>query len=214
MAIVKALLFLGVASSNVFAIEAPIPGYDVETLDRNVHLDPRDNGDSGNSPITLSGTIEKWTSKSKKLNPRWARDLEIRKPLPDDKKRDTAMSAREWPSVVDCIDDLEHRWYTASLRFIREGFDYLMKHSGQPKLGPGPEKCERVSCSYHASIWWCNKNSEPLELPSFKEIVRIARTILDDCVKYDSDSAELDMVGGQAFMTNWSVIIRTDNKNC
>ncbi|KAG6202609.1 hypothetical protein E4U35_005130 [Claviceps purpurea] len=208
MAIFKALLFLGVVSSNVFAIEAPISGYDVETLDRNIHLGPRDGGDS---PITLSGTIEGGTPKAKKLNPRWARDLEMRKPLPDDETRRSATVAREWPSTVDCIDDLKLEWSRTDLRFIREGFDYLMQHSGTPKLGPGPDKCERVSCSYKASIWWCNKSSEPKELPSFKEIVRIARTILDDCIRYDPD---MDLVGGQAFLTDWSVIIRQDLDNC
>ncbi|KAG6246171.1 hypothetical protein E4U23_004826 [Claviceps purpurea] len=206
MAIVKALLFLGVVSSNVFAIEAPIPGYDVETLGRNVHLDPRDGGDS---PITLSDTIEQGTSKVKKLNPRWTRDLEMRKPLPDNEPRCTA--TREWPCKVDCFALYEGPWYHANLLFVREGFDYLMKHSGKPKLGPGPDKCERVSCSYKSSIWWCNKSSEPKELPSFKEIVRIARTILNYCVKYDPD---MDLVGGQAFLTDWSVIIRQDSENC
>ncbi|KAG6174500.1 hypothetical protein E4U35_005131 [Claviceps purpurea] len=208
MAIVKALLFLGVVSSNVFAIEAPIPGYDIETLGRNVHLDPRDGGDS---PITLSDTIEQGTSKVKKLNPRWARDLEMRKPLPDNEPRCTA--TREWPCKVDCIDDLQGGpWYRADLLFVREGFDYLMKHSGKPKLGPGPDKCERVSCSYKSSIWWCNKSSEPKELPSFKEIVRIARTILDDCIRFDGQPS--DWVGGQAFLEDWSVIIRQDSENC
>ncbi|KAG6048627.1 hypothetical protein E4U17_007076 [Claviceps sp. LM77 group G4] len=216
MAIVKALLYLGVVSSNVFAIEAPIPVYDVETLDRNVHLEPRKGGDY---PITLSGTIDnhKGTSKVKKLNPRWApaRDLEMRQALPDNEPR--CIVNREWPCRADCInyvDGIERNWYHTNLRFIREGLDYLMQHSGKPKLGPGPNKCERVSCSYSASIWWCNKKSEPLELPSFKEIVRIARTILDDCVKYDDIDTVMDTVGGQAFMTDWSVIIRQDTENC
>ncbi|KAG5931235.1 hypothetical protein E4U60_006326 [Claviceps pazoutovae] len=207
MAIFKALLFIGVVSSNVFAIEAPIPGYDVETLDRNVHFGPRDGGDS---PITLSSTIEEGTSNAKKLTPRWARDLEMRKPLPDDETH--CQATREWPCKVDCIDDKQRQWYQANLLFIREGFDYLMQHSGTPKLGPGPDKCERVSCSYKASIWWCNDTGEPLELPSFKEIVRIARTILDDCIKYDGKP--FDWVGGQAFMKKWHVIIRQDLENC
>ncbi|KAG6018907.1 hypothetical protein E4U40_007628 [Claviceps sp. LM458 group G5] len=63
MGIVKAVLLLVAVSSNVFAIEAPIPGYDFKTLDWNDQLDPRD------APITLSGTIEEVTSKAKKLNP-------------------------------------------------------------------------------------------------------------------------------------------------
>ncbi|KAG6124223.1 hypothetical protein E4U24_008257 [Claviceps purpurea] len=69
MATLKALLFLVAASSNVFAvegIEAPIPGYGVETLH------PRD------APVSLDGTIEPVASKAKKLSPRWARDLEKR----------------------------------------------------------------------------------------------------------------------------------------
>ncbi|KAG5965487.1 hypothetical protein E4U57_004070 [Claviceps arundinis] len=210
MEIIKAILFLGVVSSNVFAIEAPISGYDVEKLDRNVHLDSRDGGDS---PITFGGTIEEGTSKAKNLNSRWARDLEMRKALPDNEPPQPRCTAtQEWPCKVDCINNRLGPWYDADLLFVREGFDYLMKHSGKPKLGPGPGKCERVSCSYHASIWWCNKSPEPKELPSFKEIVRIARTILDDCIRFDGEPS--DWVGGQAFLEDWSVIIRQDRENC
>ncbi|KAG6113211.1 hypothetical protein E4U14_001783 [Claviceps sp. LM454 group G7] len=141
MEIIKALLFLGVVSSNVFAIEAPIPGYDVETLDRNVHLDSPDGGDS---LITFSGTIEEGTSKAKKLNSRWARDLEMRKPLPDNEPPQPRCTAtREWPCKVDCVNYRLGPWYDADLLFVRQGFDYLMKHSGKPKLGPGPDNCER-----------------------------------------------------------------------
>ncbi|KAG6056028.1 hypothetical protein E4U17_002563 [Claviceps sp. LM77 group G4] len=207
MVIVKALLFLGVVSSNVLAIEAPIPGYDVETLNRNVHLDSRDGGDS---PITLSGTIEEGTSKAKKLNSRWARNLEMRKPLLDDETRRSTI-IREWPSKVECIDIVGGPWYRTDLRFIQDGLHYLKKHSGKPKLGPGPDKCDRVSCSYHSSIWWCNKKSEPLELSSFKEMVRIAGTIVEDCVGNGEDAG---LVGGEAFMKDWSIIIRQDNENC
>ncbi|KAG6056029.1 hypothetical protein E4U17_002564 [Claviceps sp. LM77 group G4] len=201
MAIVKALLSLCAVSSVVFAIEAPIPGYDVETLAWNVHLDPRDD------PITLSGTIEEVTSKAKKLNPRWARDMEKRKPIRNDGAR---LQARDWAYRVDCVDG--NRWKMAGSAQIKEGLDYLSKISAKPKIGPGPGKCSRVSCSYHAAIWWCNDKSTGLELDSFKEIVSSATSILDHCTYY---GATFDLVGGQAFMPDhWNVIIREDKDHC
>ncbi|KAG6020594.1 hypothetical protein E4U40_005995 [Claviceps sp. LM458 group G5] len=201
MAIFKALSLLGAVSSIVFAIETPIPGHDVETLAWNVDLDPRD------APITLTGTIEEVTSKAKKLNPRWARDMGKRKPIRDDEAR---LQARDWAYRVDCLDG--KRWKNANLKYIKEGLDYLSKISAKPKIGPGPGKCSRVSCSDHAAIWWCNDKSTDLELHSFMEIVSSATSILDHCTDY---GAPFDFVGGQAFMPdNWNVIIRKDKDHC
>ncbi|KAG6244468.1 hypothetical protein E4U24_005104 [Claviceps purpurea] len=201
MAIVKALLLLGAVSSHVFAIEAPIPGYDVETLDWNVRLDPRD------APITLSGTVEEVTSKAKKLNPRWARDMAKRKPARDDEAH---LQARDWAYRVDCVDG--KRWKKAMLSSVQEGLDYLSKLKAKPKIGPGPGKCSRVSCSYAAAIWWCNDKSTDLELDSFWEIFSSATSIIDQCTDY---GAPFSWVGGQAFMPdNWNVIIREDTDHC
>ncbi|KAG6112143.1 hypothetical protein E4U13_004405 [Claviceps humidiphila] len=201
MATIKALLLLVAVSSNVFAIEAPIPGYDVKTLDWNVHLDPRD------APVTLSGTIEEVTSKAKKLNPRWARDIAKRKPARDDEAR---LQTRDWAYRVDCADG--KRWKKAGLWHVQAGLDYLSKLKAKPKMGPGPGTCSRVSCSYKAAIWWCNDNTEQHELESFDEIVSCATSILDKCTDY---GAPFSFVGGQAFMPDrWNVIIREDKDHC
>ncbi|KAG6216241.1 hypothetical protein E4U26_008205 [Claviceps purpurea] len=189
MATLKALLFLVAASSNVFTvegIEAPIPGYGVETLH------PRD------APVSLDGTIEPVASEAKKLSPRWTRDLE----------------KRERPSVlpykIECAD--EKRWKKAHRWYIQDGLAYLSKLKSKPKMGPGPGTCSRVSCSYEAAIWWCNDNSEKLELNSFQEIADGANSILDQCISY---GLVLDRPGGQAFMPgNWNVIVRQDKDHC
>ncbi|KAG5986633.1 hypothetical protein E4U52_008399 [Claviceps spartinae] len=187
MAIIKALLLLVAVSSNVFAIEAPIPGYDVKTLDWNVHLDPRE------APITLSGTIEEVTSKAKKLNPRLARDMAKRKPARDDESR---LQTRDWAYRVDCADG--KRWKKAGLWHVQAGLDYLSKLKAKPKMGPGPGTCSR--------------NTEEHELESFDEIVSCATSILDKCTDY---GAPFSFVGGQAFMpARWNVIIREDKDHC
>ncbi|KAG5933803.1 hypothetical protein E4U59_006616 [Claviceps monticola] len=187
MPIAKVLLLLVAVSSNAFAIEAPIPGNDIETLDRNVHLDPRD------APITLSGTIEEVTSEAKKLNPRWARDIEKRKPARDDEAR---LQTRDWAYRVDCADGKP--WKKAGLWHIQAGLAYLSKLKAKPKLGPGPGTCSR--------------NPEQHELESFDEIVSSATSILDKCTDY---GAPFSFVGGQAFMPDkWNVIIREDKDHC
>lgn len=62
--------------------------------------------------------------------------------------------------TVDCHDE----WYQepavrskiAITKFIREGMEYLRHVAGVPKLGPGSNNCERVSCSNWSAIAWCN----------------------------------------------------------
>jgi hypothetical protein len=50
----------------------------------------------------------------------------------------------------------EGRWVTTESSFIRHGISYLNGVRGQPRNGPGPSNCGRVSCSYDSAIWWCN----------------------------------------------------------
>ncbi|KAG5987131.1 hypothetical protein E4U52_007883 [Claviceps spartinae] len=170
MATLKALLFLVAASSNsltkVFAvegIEAPIPGYSVETLD------PR------NTPIILDGTIEPVNSEAKQLSPRWDQIKPNRIECADGKR---------WKKV--------HRWH------ILDGMTYLDNISAKPTIGPGPGNCSR--------------NSEKLELNSFKDIVDGATFIMDECISF---GFIMDSIGGQAFMPgNWNVIVRQDKDHC
>ncbi|KAG5917217.1 hypothetical protein E4U61_002920 [Claviceps capensis] len=132
MAIFKALLLLAARCClRHRLIEAPIPENDVETLDWNIHLDPRD------ALITLSGTVEEVTSKAKKLNPRWARDIEKREPTRD---HEAHLQARDWAYRVACVD--EKRWKKAMLSSVQEGLESLtICQSLRPsrRLVPGPE---------------------------------------------------------------------------
>ncbi|KAG5965496.1 hypothetical protein E4U57_004079 [Claviceps arundinis] len=121
---------------------------------------------------------------------------------------------RELPSVlpykIECAD--EKRWKKAYRWYIQDGLTYLSKLRAKPKMGPGPGNCSRVSCSYEAAIWWCNDNSEKLELNSFQEIADGASSILDQCISY---GLVMDRAGGQAFMPgNWNVIVRQDKDHC
>ncbi|KAG6086019.1 hypothetical protein E4U15_000979 [Claviceps sp. LM218 group G6] len=197
MATIRALLFLTAVSSKVFAIEAPISNYGVESLSWNIHLDPRDN------PITLNGTIEQVISEAKKLNPRWGQDLEKRNPLPDD---DAPWRDNVWVSRVVCTNS--GVWKPAKAVRILEGIDYLSKISAKLTLGPGPGKCSRVSCSYKSAIWWCNNRTKELILNNFDPIISAARAILKDCEKHGTVCGQADMP------PEWQVIVRQDMDNC
>ncbi|KAG6149182.1 hypothetical protein E4U35_007634 [Claviceps purpurea] len=182
MATLKALLFLVAASSNVLTVE----GIDREAPipGSSVEmLNPRD------APNSLDGTIELVSSKAKQLSPRW-----------DQIK----------PYRIECADG--KRWKKAHRWYILDGIMYLEGLSAKPTIGPGPGNCSRVSCSYEAAIWWCNDNSEKLELNSFNEIVDGAEAIMDECLSY---GLIMDRMGGQAFMPgNWNVIVRQDKDHC
>jgi hypothetical protein len=48
---------------------------------------------------------------------------------------------------------------------ILRGIDYLRRVPGQPRNGPGPGNCGRVSCGEGAGIFWCNDVSQDVPLP-------------------------------------------------
>ncbi|KAG6202607.1 hypothetical protein E4U35_005128 [Claviceps purpurea] len=200
MVLLKNLLLLGVASVNVFAIKGPIEGYGVEKSSRNFHVAP------GDPPVTLNGPLEEVTSKAKKLNPRWARNLEKRKP-----SETSAGSAAAKPTNVLCNNGLG-RWSLASASSIRNSLDNLRQVTKKPQIGRGPKLCSRLSCEGDSAIWWCNDDYAPREQNSYEEIIIAIEAILKKCTDSSSEPA---LVRGQAFMSgNWNVIIRSDKDYC
>jgi hypothetical protein len=98
--------------------------------------------------VTMTGSIQQVVAQLDKLNPNWKKDFNF---------NDTAVV----PSKLAKRDNFNSffcggRWKGCSLSAIKEGITYLNGVTGQPRSGPGPGLCGRVSCSYKAAIWWCN----------------------------------------------------------
>ncbi|EGO61630.1 hypothetical protein NEUTE1DRAFT_36086 [Neurospora tetrasperma FGSC 2508] len=114
--------------------------------------------------------------------------------------------------TVDCHDE----WYEepavrtkiAITKFIREGMEYLRHVAGVPKLGPGSNNCERVSCSNWSAIAWCNHDPDNSnELPSYETIAEAAEIILAWC---KASKKELHIKGQVYSKQKWSVVIEGD----
>ncbi|KAG6112149.1 hypothetical protein E4U13_004411 [Claviceps humidiphila] len=196
----KTLLLLGVVSVNVFAIKAPTEGYRIEKSSRNIRLAP------GDPSMTLNGPLEEVTYKANKLNPRWARDLEKRKP-----SETTSGSAAAQPTDVICNNGLG-RWSLASAYYIKNSLSNLRQVTKKPQIGRGPGACSRLSCEGNSAIWWCNDSYEPRQQENYAGIIAAIEAILNKCT---DSSSKPDLVLGQAFMLgNWNVIIRADKNYC
>ncbi|KAK1760059.1 hypothetical protein QBC47DRAFT_408176 [Echria macrotheca] len=61
--------------------------------------------------------------------------------------------------------------------YINQGIDYLRTVKGKPHIGPGPNQCSRVSCSYDSAIYWCNDSDRELYLDNFGVIADAAKSI-------------------------------------
>ncbi|EXU94659.1 hypothetical protein X797_012265 [Metarhizium robertsii] len=109
----------------------------------------------------------------------------------------------EWERI-DCGPG-PNQWDPADIEQIAMGIQHLSGLAGKPGNGPGPGNCGRVSCSWGASIWWCNDNATPYQLDGWEDIVEGAKRIFEKCTEASSE------VLGQAFAKDgWNVIIRHD----
>lgn len=104
----------------------------MDTIEWDVQVTP--NGEL----VTLNGTLEDVRAELLSLNPRW--DEDFLSPL-EDSDDNTLVSK-----------------FSSAARYVPivNGIKYLRGLSGNPRAGPGPAKCARVSCSYNSAIWWCN----------------------------------------------------------
>lgn len=100
-------------------------------------------------PITSTIAV-KVASRSKGLHRRLDQPTQNGKPISADVAN---LQIRYAPIEIRCKFD---KWSVASTQHIQEGIEYISKITKKPELGPGPDKCTRVSCSWNASIWLCN----------------------------------------------------------
>jgi hypothetical protein len=144
--------------------ESPIPGYGIVELSWEVIPAP------GQSPIVLNGTIEQVHSQLLEINPSYQAEVfekgcftPIREDLlPAPTAATAATAAGASTAAAPLIWRIKCGGYhSANIRRIKDGINYLNNITGQPRNGPGPNNCGRVSCSYNSSIWWCNDASVP-----------------------------------------------------
>jgi hypothetical protein len=138
--------------------DSPTPGYGIVELSWEVIPAP------GQSPIILNGTVEQVHSQLLEINPKYQAEV-------FEKREDLLAAPTAAPAATAATDLTEPTavahsaqiwriqcggYDSASTKRIKDGIKYLNGIAGQPKNGPGPNNCGRVSCSYNSSIWWCN----------------------------------------------------------
>ncbi|KAM0323328.1 hypothetical protein ACHAQA_008920 [Verticillium albo-atrum] len=157
--------------------------------------------------FTMTGTVEKVRAELTKRNPNYLADFGLDKREETDE--DHGLARRDLCKTSDWrLISCNVSGGRAQTRATREGIHYLEGISGKPKLGPGPNKCSRVSCSHNSGIWWCNHHDKTWSLGSFKSIAKGAQCAYNKC-KYDPDAK----IKGQSFAkgSNWSVIVKGAN---
>ncbi|RJE23849.1 hypothetical protein PHISCL_03821 [Aspergillus sclerotialis] len=216
----KLITILAAAFTVVGAIEAPLPGYEVEDLTWEVeHTE-------GQPAAHLNGTIQQIHDQILELNP----DFKLQQFSPVEKREESDLLAKL--ATRDCV--VCSNFPGTQRSRVYQGIDYLRGIKGKPWLGPGPGKCIRVSCAYNAAIWWCNdevsatvpcvintmlihfhlQNKEIKILPSFTNIAQGASLICQQCTTtgksaFEQDQPWVHVVSGQDFhQDNWNVIVR------
>ncbi|RAO74090.1 uncharacterized protein BHQ10_010102 [Talaromyces amestolkiae] len=182
--------------------ESPMPGYDIVELSWEVTPTP------GQPAIILNGTVEQVRSQLLAINPRYQfgfiakrGDLLAAPTAATDLTEPTAVahSAQIWKMTCGGYD-------SADTSQIEDGIKYLNGIAGQPKNGPGPNNCGRVSCSYNSSIWWCNDNASPQALPGFYTIATGATKIINACLGQNNSTVS----GTGEHPGNWRVVVKGD----
>ncbi|KAJ6790047.1 hypothetical protein PWT90_05274 [Aphanocladium album] len=179
-------LAVSIASTSAELV-APIPGYGVEELQWEVEISP-------GQVETLNGTVQEVYSQALVLNP----DFQL----------SAAVQTRrelQRRSHIDC-----NRFSYANRATIEDGISYLRRLKGAPTNGPGPANCARVSCSWDASIWWCNdcdfQNNYSKTIDGWSWIANSAQAIVNVCHSYGAVE-----ISGQNFEEgNWNTIVRGD----
>jgi hypothetical protein len=102
--------------------------------------------------VTVRGTVEQAIAEiTARHDPDFA--AKVLKRAADDAPTTLAeRSVLEARADVNC--KAQAQWAETRLVRIDEGIKYLRNVKGQTNIGP--RKCDRVSCSYSASIWLCN----------------------------------------------------------
>lgn len=143
---------------QVLPLEPPIPGYGIVELSWEVTPAP------GQFPVILNGTIEQVHSQLLEINPDYQTETPEKRSFTQ--IREDLVAAPTAASASTSIAHSTQIWKlncggydAANTSQIQEGVNYLNGIAGQPRNGPGPNNCGRVSCSYNSAIWWCNDAS-------------------------------------------------------
>ncbi|KAK3322866.1 hypothetical protein B0H66DRAFT_216165 [Apodospora peruviana] len=132
-----------IMAQTSLAVETPIPGYTVVDIEWDIEVAP------GQREI-LNGTVQEVYAQAVELNPNFKINNPVALPSNEVERALSTRSRidRRW---VNC-----NNWPLAERSRLQEGINYLRGVGGRPTNGPGPGNCGRVSCSWHAAIWWCN----------------------------------------------------------
>ena len=156
----RSLLLLGLVGA---AAAAPKPGAitgnaDIDSYIRSAHVtDVQWEVPTADEGViqTINGTIQDVIKQLGPISPdAFAREIEAA--ADGLAKRD-----EEWDLAKIFCGGLWQQYGKPSHRGLNDGYWYLMKHGGQPRLDPGPGACGRVSCSWSTSIWLCSDVSKP-----------------------------------------------------
>ncbi|KAF1357481.1 hypothetical protein EJ07DRAFT_128597, partial [Lizonia empirigonia] len=176
--------------------EAPIAGYGV--VDLSWQLETSD----GSGPVVVNGTIQDVQAFIDSEKP------VLTQPFTSDEAPTSSLAKR---TVFSRADTKCGNFPFTGPQLVREQITYLRKVNGQPRNGPGPGNCGRVSCTDKAGIWWCNDVNTAKQLASFGSIADGAQTVLDACSRDSTTGYAGYDVSGQAFYpTNCNVIVRKD----
>ncbi|KAF6802043.1 hypothetical protein CSOJ01_11865 [Colletotrichum sojae] len=195
------LLLLAAAAAQGAAFKAaaaaPVEGYGVFIPQWEVQAT------SGGETLLLSGTVEEVRAQLLEINPEYEASFGLNSTAPnkavmeDTLQRDDVFKN----APVNC-----EGFEGADRDAIARGARYLMDVSGKPANGAGPNNCGRVSCSWNSAIWWCNSDTKPVTLNSFRDISDGAYHIIGKCYK------DGGWISGQAFhKDNWNVIAKKAN---
>ncbi|KAM7210887.1 hypothetical protein V8F06_013729 [Rhypophila decipiens] len=185
--------FVAFLANHVLALEAPIPGYQVQEMTWNV--EPFNNG----TIVELNGTVQDVVAELIKINPHYLEQVDAN----DDK---LPVTHQQRSHTVNC-NPRPGEWGPADEWEIQGGIRYLRQLYGRPGASAGPGMCGRVSCSHQSAIWWCNDNPNPMELYSFGDFAQCAQEIKSGCTKPNT-------VGQNFNDGNWNCIVRYDNDQC
>ncbi|KAJ5747690.1 uncharacterized protein N7511_009386 [Penicillium nucicola] len=175
--------------------EAP-EGYGIDIPEWEIEITP------GGNRVILNGTIEEAHDEILKLNPKW--DEEFLADLPVEDQPATLVKRTDFYGAKYVCG----KWTSARYKPISNGIKYLRGIKGNPRAGPGPSNCARVSCSYKSAIWWCNDSKSSKTLNSFGSIADGALYVLGHCTNSGAGISN-PTVDGQAFhKTDWNVIVK------
>ncbi|PHH64054.1 hypothetical protein CDD81_5047 [Ophiocordyceps australis] len=162
----------------------------------------------GGPTVVVSGTIQEVHARMLELNPNWNEDFGIN----TTHLSNSSGLSTELSTGLEKRTDWQYRdyfcygWKRTNVDEVLAGIRYLRTVPGRPRNDAGPGKCGRVSCSWWASIYWCNDDDKPKTLESFGSIADGAAYIFNNC----HHGLHL-AISGQAFHeTKWNVIIRWD----